>query len=66
MPDSRYSLLFQLNTRAYLSERAAELGRPATLNDLTDQALDEWARAGLDLIWFLGVWQTGSGTADCG
>jgi hypothetical protein len=35
------------------------LGRPATLDDVPDRALDEWAQAGFDLIWFLGVWQTG-------
>jgi hypothetical protein len=48
-----------VNTRVYLSQLAAELGRPATLDDVPDQALDEWAEHGFDLVWFLGVWQTG-------
>ena len=60
MPYPRYPTLFQVNTRVYLSERTAELGRPATLDDIPDRVLDEWTQAGFDLIWFLGVWQTGS------
>ncbi len=55
----RYPSLFQVNTRVYLSERAAQLGRPATLDDVLDRDLDEWARSGFDLVWYLGVWQTG-------
>jgi hypothetical protein len=55
----RYPSLFQVNTRVYLSERGAELDRPATLDDITDQDLDKWARTGFDMVWFLGVWQTG-------
>jgi len=55
----RYPSLFQVNTRAYLSQLAAGLGRPATLDDVPDGQLDEWAASGFDLVWFLGVWQTG-------
>lgn len=55
----RYPSLYQINTRVYLSQRAAELGHPATLDDIPDPVLDEWAQAGFDLVWFLGVWQTG-------
>ena len=56
----RYPSLYQVNTRVYLSQLAAESGRAATLDDVPDQALDEWAASGFDLIWFLGVWQTGA------
>ncbi len=59
MPYPRYPSLFQLNTRVYLSELTAELGHPATLDDIPDRALGDWAQTGLDLIWFLGIWQTG-------
>ena len=55
----RYPSLFQVNTRVTLSERAAELGRPATLDDIPDGTLDDWSMAGFDYVWFLGVWQTG-------
>jgi hypothetical protein len=59
MSSPRYPSLFQVNTRVYLSERATELGRPATLDDVPDQVIEEWSRAGFDFVWFLGVWQTG-------
>ena len=55
----RYPSLFPVNTRVYLSERTAALGRPATLDNMPNRALDEWAQAGFDLVWFLGIWQTG-------
>jgi hypothetical protein len=51
--------LYQINTRVWLTELAASLGRPATLDDVPDAALDALARAGFDWIWLLSVWQTG-------
>ena len=59
MSAPRYPSLFQVNTRVRLSELSAALGRPATLDDVTDAELDQFARDGFDLVWFLGVWQTG-------
>jgi len=56
----RYPSLFQVNTRVFLSEIAAELGRPATLDDIPERALESWTQGGFDLIWFLGIWQTGA------
>jgi hypothetical protein len=55
----RHPLLFQLNTRVLLGERAAALGRPATLDDLDDALLDELTARGFDWLWPLGVWRTG-------
>ena len=59
MSAPRYPSLFQINTRVRLSELSAALGRPATLDDITETELDQLARDGFDLVWFLGVWQTG-------
>ena len=56
---SKYPALFQVNTRVRLSELAAALGRPATLDDIPDVELDRLAADGFDIVWFLGVWQTG-------
>ena len=37
-----------------------EITRQETVRpEHTDQALDEWAQAGFDWVWLLGVWQTG-------
>ncbi len=54
-----YPSLYQINTRVWLTDLARDLGRPATLGDIPDAALDRLAKAGFDWIWFLSVWQTG-------
>jgi glycosidase len=59
MAHPRYPALFQVNTRVYLAEIAEIIGRPATLDDIPDGYLDAFARDGFDLVWLLGVWQTG-------
>jgi glycosidase len=57
---SRYPLLYQVNTRVFLTELARNLNRPATLDDISDTAIDQWAAAGFEWIWLLSVWQTGA------
>jgi hypothetical protein len=59
MTGSRYPLLYQINTRAWLTELSHTLGRPTTLDDIPDADLDQLARSGFDWIRFLSVWQTG-------
>jgi hypothetical protein len=59
MPFPRYPALFQVNTRVRLSELSAALGHEATLDDIPDAEIDRLAADGFDLVWFLGVWQTG-------
>ncbi len=51
--------LYQINTRVWLTERSAQLGRRATLDDFPDSELDRFAALGFDWLWFLGVWRTG-------
>jgi len=51
--------LYQVNTRVWLHELTGSLNRPATLDDISDAALDEFVQAGFDWIWLLSVWQTG-------
>src|SRR5215472_15906881 len=55
----RYPTLYQINTRVRLAQLAAERGRHATLDDISDAELDYFKQTGFDLVWFLGVWQTG-------
>lgn len=59
MTTLRHPLLYQVNTRVYLTGLSRCLGRPATLDDIPDSDLAEWSRAGFDWIWLLSVWQTG-------
>jgi Alpha amylase, catalytic domain len=56
---SQFPSLYQINTRATLTDLSANLGRQATLDDFPDDELDRLANRGFDWVWFLGVWQTG-------
>jgi len=53
-------MLYQVNTRVWLRELSTKLGYTATLDDIPDKDLDEFAKTGFEWIWFLSVWQTGS------
>jgi hypothetical protein len=55
----RYPALFQINTRVWLTELRRTLGRPVTLDDVPDVALDRLAEQGFDWVWLLSVWQSG-------
>ncbi len=55
-----YPSLYQINTRVWLTELSRSLGRPATLDDVPDLALDHLAESGFDWVWLLSVWQTGA------
>src|SRR5215831_19115506 len=57
---ARYPVLYQSNTRVWLTELSRALRRPATLDDISDAELDRLAAKGFDWIWLLSVWQTGA------
>jgi hypothetical protein len=59
MGNARNASLFQLNTRARLSEIGAARRAAATLDDVPDVELDRIAGDGFDWVWLLGIWQTG-------
>jgi glycosidase len=61
MSGHRYPLLYQVNTRVWLTELSQKQGRSATLDDIPDAELDRLAEMGFDWVWFLSVWQTGPG-----
>ena len=52
-------MLYQINTRVWLTELSRALGRPATLDDVPEAELDRVAGMGFDWIWLLSVWRTG-------
>jgi glycosidase len=56
---SQFPALLEINTSTWLSERSDDLKRSATLDDVSDSALDAIAQGGFDWVWLLGVWQTG-------
>jgi hypothetical protein len=51
--------LYELNVRTWASERSAELGRGATLDDLPDAWLEHLAEHGFTWLYLMGVWPTG-------
>lgn len=55
----KFPLLYQVNTRAWLTAIGRGLQRPATLDDIPDDAIREMAERGFDWVWLLGVWRTG-------
>ena len=59
MAAPRYPMLYQINTRVWLTELSRSLGRPATLDDIPNTELDHLAGMGFDWVWLLSVWQTG-------
>lgn len=59
MATARYPALYEINTRVWLGELGRKLGRPATLEDVPDPALDRIRELGFDWVWLLGVWQLG-------
>jgi hypothetical protein len=59
MTKPRYPSLYQINTRIWLTELSRQLGRLATLDDIPDPELDQFAQMGFDWVWLLSVWQTG-------
>ncbi len=59
MSNLRNLLLYQINTRVWLTSLSETLGRAATLDDIPDAELDRLAELGFDWVWFLSVWQTG-------
>jgi Alpha amylase, catalytic domain len=56
---SAHPLIYQINTRVWLTDLSKSLGRPATLDDIPDTELDRLATLNFDWVWFLSVWQTG-------
>ncbi len=55
----RYPMLYQINTRVWITELSEKLSKQATLDDIPDRDLDRIADMGFDWIWMLSVWSTG-------
>ncbi len=54
----RHPVLYQINTRIWLTDLSGQLGCPATLDNISDEQLDGLKRLGFDWIYLLGIWQT--------
>ncbi len=57
-----HPLIYQVHSRAWLRELAAEKGDPSaafTLDDVPNAALEVWAVQGFTHVWLMGVWCIG-------
>lgn len=58
--ETDHPLLYEINTRVWLREQARSKTRKApSLANVPDRVLDELAGLGFDLVWLMGVWQSG-------
>ena len=55
MGQPRFPSLYEINTRVWLNE----LGQGMTLDQVSDDQLDQIAALGFDWLWLMGAWQTG-------
>ena len=51
MSNTSYPLLYQINTRVWLTGLSRQLGRPATLADIPETKLDRLDELGFDWVW---------------
>lgn len=55
----RYPAVYEVNIRCHLQDLSKRLGRPAGLDDISDEELAGWRRLGFDWVWLFGIWKTG-------
>ena len=59
-----HPLLYEINTWPWLRELSDAGGRPLTLADVPDEALERIARLGFDGVWLMGVWERSPGARE--
>jgi hypothetical protein len=52
-------LVYEINTRCWLRELSADVGRSLTLADVPESEMTAWRDRGFTHVWLMGVWQTG-------
>ncbi len=54
-----HPLLYELNTRCWLSELSERARRRVTLANVPDSEFQRWQQLGFTHVWLMGVWTTG-------
>ncbi|MBI4605210.1 MAG: alpha-amylase [Planctomycetes bacterium] len=57
--ETGHPVLYEINTRVWLSDLSRRLGRPVTLADVPEDEVVKMADLGVDLVWLMGVWKIG-------
>ena len=60
-PWPKYPLLYEINTRVWLTELSARYNQRITLDRIPAEELERIARLGFHAVWLMGVWTTGPG-----
>ncbi len=53
----RKPVVYEVNTRVWLSDLRDRLGRDVTLADVPEQAIRRWKTMGIHAVWLMGVWK---------
>ncbi len=53
----RQSIVYEVNTAAWLRDWSRTAGRPLSLADLPEEAWDQFARMRVSAVWLMGVWE---------
>ena len=59
MVTNDFPILYELNTRVWLANLSAQMGREVTLDEIPDAELDRLKAKGPDWLYMPGVWATG-------
>jgi hypothetical protein len=59
VPAMQHPLLYEINTRCWLTDLSARAGRSLTLRDVPDTEFDSFKRCGFTHVWLMGVWTLG-------
>jgi len=57
-------LVYEIDTRPWLTELSARLGRATTLDKVPPEEIERIARLGFHAVWLMGVWTTGKEAID--
>ncbi len=57
--ETRHPILYEIDTRSWLARLSRVHGRRVQLGNVPAEAIEPLLEAGVDLVWLMGVWQTG-------
>lgn len=54
---TEHPIIYEINTFVWLTTLSRTYGRAITLENLPEEVLEELEGLGIDVVWFMGVWQ---------
>mmetsp|Transcript_4552 Transcript_4552/g.17217 ORF Transcript_4552/g.17217 Transcript_4552/m.17217 type:complete len:544 (-) Transcript_4552:601-2232(-) len=56
---SPHPVLLEINTRPYFYKLSNQYGKKITLSTIPDEEFLKWSNLGINIVWFMGLWQVG-------